>query len=190
VAASARPSLSICAVDIHFARRFPSPLLPCSFTVKFHATALGYIFLLGFPHRVRRECRVLMQVVQTVFYECNLDTVTYAWRKRNPAVALSAPSRAPAWPSARLIAPGSRGRRRVGSTNARRPDCAGRGRQTTGAFRRNLPPLKVRRFGRILDRDPLTAAIRGGRSWQSVSQIRSFDPNAEETVFLPRLVGG
>ena len=33
-----------------------------------------------------------------------------------------------------------------------------------------------------------TAAVRtaSGR----VSQARSFDPNAEETVFLPRLVGG
>jgi len=33
-----------------------------------------------------------------------------------------------------------------------------------------------------------TAAIRSGPG--QVSQIRSFDPNAEETVFFPRLVGG
>jgi hypothetical protein len=33
-----------------------------------------------------------------------------------------------------------------------------------------------------------TAAVRTGLG--QVSQIRSFDPNAEETVFFPRLVGG
>lgn len=33
-----------------------------------------------------------------------------------------------------------------------------------------------------------TAATRTGPG--HVSQIRSFDPNAEETVFFPRLVGG
>jgi hypothetical protein len=33
-----------------------------------------------------------------------------------------------------------------------------------------------------------TAAVRAGPG--QVSQIRSFDPNAEETVFFPRLVGG
>ncbi len=33
-----------------------------------------------------------------------------------------------------------------------------------------------------------TAAVRTGPG--QVSQLRSFDPNAEETVFLPRLVGG
>jgi hypothetical protein len=33
-----------------------------------------------------------------------------------------------------------------------------------------------------------TAAVRTGAG--QVSQIRSFDPNAEETVFFPRLVGG
>jgi hypothetical protein len=33
-----------------------------------------------------------------------------------------------------------------------------------------------------------TAAVRSGPG--QVSQIRSFDPNAEETVFFPRLVGG
>jgi hypothetical protein len=33
-----------------------------------------------------------------------------------------------------------------------------------------------------------TAAVRTGPG--QVCQIRSFDPNAEETVFFPRLVGG
>lgn len=33
-----------------------------------------------------------------------------------------------------------------------------------------------------------TAAVRTGLG--QVSQIRSFDPHAEETVFFPRLVGG
>jgi hypothetical protein len=33
-----------------------------------------------------------------------------------------------------------------------------------------------------------TAAVRTGPG--QVSQIRSFDPNAEETLFFPRLVGG
>jgi hypothetical protein len=33
-----------------------------------------------------------------------------------------------------------------------------------------------------------TAAVRTGPG--QVSQIRLFDPNAEETVFFPRLVGG
>jgi hypothetical protein len=33
-----------------------------------------------------------------------------------------------------------------------------------------------------------TAAVRTGPG--QVSRIRSFDPNAQETVFFPRLVGG
>lgn len=33
-----------------------------------------------------------------------------------------------------------------------------------------------------------TAALRSGPG--QVSQIRAFDPNAEETIFFPRLVGG
>jgi hypothetical protein len=33
-----------------------------------------------------------------------------------------------------------------------------------------------------------TAAVRTGPG--QVSQIRAFDPNAEETIFFPRLVGG
>ena len=56
----------------------------------------------------------------------------------------------------------SRGRRRAGSTNARRPDRAGRGRQIK-ALPANFPP-----FGPQLRPDTgqrsLTATIRGGRS--------------------------
>jgi hypothetical protein len=33
-----------------------------------------------------------------------------------------------------------------------------------------------------------TAAVRNGPG--DVTRIRSFDPNAEETLFFPRLVGG
>lgn len=33
-----------------------------------------------------------------------------------------------------------------------------------------------------------TAAVRTGAG--QLSQVRSFDPNAEETIFFPRLVGG
>jgi hypothetical protein len=33
-----------------------------------------------------------------------------------------------------------------------------------------------------------TAAARTGRG--QISQVRSFDPSVEETVFVPRLVGG
>jgi len=33
-----------------------------------------------------------------------------------------------------------------------------------------------------------TAATRGTRG--EISKLRAFDPNAEETVFFPRLVGG
>ncbi|MCA1500249.1 hypothetical protein [Bradyrhizobium sp. NBAIM14] len=33
-----------------------------------------------------------------------------------------------------------------------------------------------------------TAAVRTGTD--QLSQLKSFDPNAEETIFFPRLVGG
>lgn len=33
-----------------------------------------------------------------------------------------------------------------------------------------------------------TAAVQTGAG--QLSQVRSFDPNAEETIFFPRLVGG
>jgi hypothetical protein len=44
-----------------------------------------------------------------------------------------------------------------------------------------------RRF-RQLTNAGFTAAMRTGPG--QVSQLRLFDPNAEETVFFPRLVGG
>lgn len=44
-----------------------------------------------------------------------------------------------------------------------------------------------RRFYELTDAG-FTAAARTGQG--HVSQMRSFDPNAEETVFFPRLVGG
>lgn len=44
-----------------------------------------------------------------------------------------------------------------------------------------------RRFYELSDAG-FTAAVRTGPG--QVSQMRSFDPNAEETVFFPRLVGG
>lgn len=44
-----------------------------------------------------------------------------------------------------------------------------------------------RRFYELTDAG-FTAAVRTGPG--HVSQMRSFDPNAEETVFFPRLVGG
>jgi hypothetical protein len=39
-----------------------------------------------------------------------------------------------------------------------------------------------------LTRHGYTAAVRTASG--DVSKVRSFDPNAEETVFFPRLVGG
>jgi hypothetical protein len=44
-----------------------------------------------------------------------------------------------------------------------------------------------RRFEELIERG-FTAAIRVGPG--EVSKIRGFDPVAEETLFLPRLVGG
>ncbi|WP_439370313.1 hypothetical protein ACRQ5Q_35805 [Bradyrhizobium sp. PMVTL-01] len=44
-----------------------------------------------------------------------------------------------------------------------------------------------RRFHKLTDAG-FTAAVRTGAG--QVAQMRSFDPNAEETVFFPRLVGG
>ncbi|WP_407114448.1 hypothetical protein [Bradyrhizobium sp. LMG 9283] len=44
-----------------------------------------------------------------------------------------------------------------------------------------------RRFYELTDAG-FTAAVRTGPG--QVLQMRSFDPNAEETVFFPRLVGG
>jgi hypothetical protein len=44
-----------------------------------------------------------------------------------------------------------------------------------------------KRFARLTG-DGFTAAVRMAAG--EVSQVRSFDPTAEETLFFPRLVGG
>jgi Na+-transporting NADH:ubiquinone oxidoreductase subunit NqrA len=64
----------------------------------------------------------------------------------------------------------------------------------TGDSRHSFNPGDARQLAkaeqrfRELTNAGLTAAVRTGPG--QVSQIRSFDPNAEETVFFPRLVGG
>ena len=59
----------------------------------------------------------------------------------------------------------------------------------TGDSRHHFDPRDAaeRRFYELTNLG-FTAAARSGPG--QVSQIWSFDPNAEETVFLPRLVGG
>ena len=64
----------------------------------------------------------------------------------------------------------------------------------TGDSRHSFDPNDARelakaehRFRELTDAG-FTAAVRTGPG--QVSQIRSFDPKAEETVFFPRLVGG
>lgn len=64
----------------------------------------------------------------------------------------------------------------------------------TGDSRHLFNPDNARELGKAerrfyeLTHSGFTAAFRTGPG--QVSQIRSFDPNAEETVFFPRLVGG
>jgi len=64
----------------------------------------------------------------------------------------------------------------------------------TGDSRHSFNPNDARELAKAEQRfDELTnlgfaAAVRTGPG--QVSQIRSFDPNAEETLFFPRLVGG
>jgi len=64
----------------------------------------------------------------------------------------------------------------------------------TGDSRHRFDPndarelVKAEQRFRELTGAGFTAAIRTGPG--QVSRIRSFDPNAEETVFFPRLVGG
>ncbi len=64
----------------------------------------------------------------------------------------------------------------------------------TGDSRHRFDPndaqelAKAEQRFRELTRAGFTAAIRTGPG--QVSRIRSFDPNAEETVFFPRFVGG
>lgn len=62
----------------------------------------------------------------------------------------------------------------------------------TGDSRHSFDPTRElakaeQRFYELTKRG-FTAAVRTGAG--QVSQIRSFDPNAEESVFFPRLVGG
>lgn len=64
----------------------------------------------------------------------------------------------------------------------------------TGDSRHSFDPSDARalkdaeqRF-RELTNGGFTAAVRTGPG--QISQLRSFDPSAEETVFFPRLVGG
>lgn len=64
----------------------------------------------------------------------------------------------------------------------------------TGDSRQRFDPsdaqevAKAERRFRVLTDAGFTAATRTGPG--QVSQVRSFDPSAEETVFFPRLVGG
>ncbi|MGH6715603.1 MAG: hypothetical protein ACREDC_05355 [Bradyrhizobium sp.] len=64
----------------------------------------------------------------------------------------------------------------------------------TGDSRHRFDPnnmqelAKAERHFRELTGAGFTAAVRTAPG--EVSQLRSFDPNAEETVFFPRLVGG
>ena len=64
----------------------------------------------------------------------------------------------------------------------------------TGDSRHSFNPHDVqelakaeRRFHELTNAG-FTAAVRTGHG--EISQIRSFDPAAEETLFFPRLVGG
>ena len=64
----------------------------------------------------------------------------------------------------------------------------------TGDSRQHFDPNDAQELAKAeqrfyeLTKVGFTAAIRTGPG--QVSQIRSFDPTAEETVFFPRLVGG
>jgi hypothetical protein len=64
----------------------------------------------------------------------------------------------------------------------------------TGDSRHSFDPNNAQELAKAeqrfyeLTKVGFSAATRTGTG--QVSQIRSFDPNAEETVFFPRLVGG
>ena len=64
----------------------------------------------------------------------------------------------------------------------------------TGDSRHSFNPNEAQELAKAeqrfykLTKAGFTAAVRTGLG--QVSQIRSFDPNAEETVFFPRPVGG
>lgn len=65
---------------------------------------------------------------------------------------------------------------------------------STGDSRHSFDPNDVQDLAKAeqrfyqLTKVGFTAAVRTGPG--QVSQIRSFDPSAEETLFFPRLVGG
>ena len=64
----------------------------------------------------------------------------------------------------------------------------------TGDSRHSFNPNEAQELAKAeqrfykLTKVGFTAAVRTGLG--QVSQIRSFDPKAEETVFFPKLVGG
>ncbi len=64
----------------------------------------------------------------------------------------------------------------------------------TGDRQHRFDPSDAQELGKAearfyeLTKVGFTAAVRTGPG--QVSQIRSFDPTAEETIFVPRLVGG
>ena len=57
-----------------------------------------------------------------------------------------------------------------------------------GPHRRQPSPLQAEQRFYELMKAGFTAAVRTGSG--QISQIRSFDPTAEETLFFPKLVGG
>ena len=65
---------------------------------------------------------------------------------------------------------------------------------TTGDSRHTFNPNDLKELAKAeqrfyeLTNHGFTAAVRTGPG--EVSRIESFDPNAEETLFFPRLVGG
>jgi hypothetical protein len=87
------------------------------------------------------------------------------------------------------------GSRSLGSSNPRRTITAIQiVMDRTGDSRHHFNPsdaqevAKAARRFRELTKAGFTAATRTGPG--QVSQVQSFDPSAEETVFFPRLVGG
>ena len=64
----------------------------------------------------------------------------------------------------------------------------------TGDSRHSFNPRDLQEVAKAeqrfyeLTKAGFTAAVRTGHG--EISQIRSFDPSAEETLFIPRLVGG
>jgi hypothetical protein len=67
-------------------------------------------------------------------------------------------------------------------------DCTGDSRHSFDPNNAQGLAKAEQRFCELTKVGGFTAAVR--TSAGQVSQIRSFDPDAEETVFFPRLVGG